>query len=176
MALDTYMVFASQYNNEEDALADYEAVCSIYTSLGIVGTYDAAVLTRDEYGKVRIVKRVLEPVRHSPGKGAPVGLATGAAVALFPALSLCLEAEPSGGRAIGAAADVVASHVVHGMKRSDLKDLGDLLDNGTSGLLVVAAQGVEARVRAGITRAGKRAMGRLRADEAALERATDRAA
>jgi hypothetical protein len=54
------------------------------------------------------------------------------------------------------------------MKRSDLKDLGELLDNGTSGLLVVAATDVEARVNAAITRAKKRAKARLQADTDAL--------
>jgi len=41
------------------------------------------------------------------------------------------------------------------MSRSDLKNLGELLDNGTSGLLVVAATDVEAKVNAAITRAKK---------------------
>jgi hypothetical protein len=56
------------------------------------------------------------------------------------------------------------------MKRSDLKDIGELLDNGTSGLLVIAATDVEARVDAGITRAQKRAKAQLQADTDALKR------
>ena len=48
-----------------------------------------------------------------------------------------------------------AGHVADGMSRSDLKNLGELLDNGTSGLLVVAATDVEAKVNAAITRAKK---------------------
>jgi hypothetical protein len=70
----------------------------------------------------------------------------------------------------------VAGHVAGGMKRSDLKDLGELLDNGTSGLLVVAATDVEARVDAAITRAKKRAKARLQADTDALKQELDRAA
>jgi len=38
------------------------------------------------------------------------------------------------------------------MSRSDLKDLGELLDAGTSGLIVVAATDVEGRVEATIQR------------------------
>jgi hypothetical protein len=41
-----------------------------------------------------------------------------------------------------------------------------LLDNGTSGLVVVAATDVEAMVDAAITRAKKRARARLQADTA----------
>ena len=176
MALDTYMVLASQYSNEEDAVADYHAVRNLYTGLGIIDTFDAAVLTRDDHGKVNIVQRVEEPAGHGGGKRLVVGLATGVAVALFPALSLALDVEMSEGISSGAAADVVASHVVRGMKRSDLKDLGDLLDNGASALLVVAATDLEARVRAAVIRSKRRAKGRLRADEGALERGLDRAA
>jgi len=61
-------------------------------------------------------------------------------------------------------------------RRSDLKDLGDLLDRGTSGLLVVAATDVEAKVDAAITRAQKRTKAQLQADMAALKKEIDRAA
>ena len=170
MSLDTYVVLANQYNNESDALADYEAVRKLYSDLGIIDTYDAAVVTRKPNGKVEIVKRTEEPTRHGAAAGFLVGLAVGAAVALFPAASLGLVAGLVGGGAIGAGVGAVAGHVAGGMKRSDLKDLGELLDNGTSGLLVVAATDVEARVDAAITRARKRAKAQLQADTDALKK------
>ena len=49
------------------------------------------------------------------------------------------------------------------MRRSDLKDLGELLDEGTSGLVVVSAMDVERRVEQEITLATKRARAELRA-------------
>ena len=52
MSLDTFVVLANQYNNESDALADYDAVRKLYTDTGIIDTYDAAVLTRKSNGKV----------------------------------------------------------------------------------------------------------------------------
>ena len=64
MAFDAYVVLANQYDSEGDALADYDAVRKLYTELGIIDTYDAAVLTRKADGKVTIVKRVEEPTRH----------------------------------------------------------------------------------------------------------------
>jgi uncharacterized membrane protein len=170
MALDRYVVLASQYDAEADAIADYEAVRKLYTDLGIMDTYDAAVLTRNAGGKVDIVKRMEEPTRQGGAMGLVIGLAVGAIVALFPAAAVGLSAGILGGAAIGAGAGAVAGHVVGGMKRSDLKDLGELLDNGSSGLVVVAASDVEARVDAAIKRARKRARARLQADTDALKK------
>lgn len=149
MALDTYTLFAAQYAAEEDALEDYDAVRSAYEDLGIIDTYDAAVMSKDPDGKVRIVKRVEEPTRQGAVAGLAVGLAVGALVALFPAVALGagLAVAGVGGAAIGA----TAGHIAGGMSRSDLEDLGDLLDAGTSGLVVVAAADVEDRVEAEIT-------------------------
>lgn len=150
MAMDTFTLIASQYALEEDALADYDAVREVYVNLDIIDTYDAAVVTRDPDGKVRIVKRVEEPARQGAIGGLAIGLAVGALVALFPAVAL------GAGLAIGGASGAVlgatAGHVAAGMSRSDLKDLGELLDAGTSGLIVVAAADVEARVEAAIQR------------------------
>lgn len=174
MALDTYMVLANQYDSEQDALADYDTVRKLYTELGILDTYDAAVLTRDADGKVSIVKRVEEPTRQGGAVGLAVGLAVGALLALFPAITL--GASLLAGSAIGAGVGATAGHIVGGMKRSDLKVLGELLDEGKSGLLVVAATDVESRVDAVITRARKRAKAQIQADANALKAEIDRRA
>ena len=134
-------------------------------------TYDAAVLTRKADGKETIVKRVEEPTRQGGVVGLAVGLAVGALVALFPAIGL--GAGLLAGSAIGASVGAVAGHVVGGMKRSDLKDLGELLDNGTSGLLVVAAIDLESTVNAAITRAKKRAKAQVQADADVLKAEID---
>ncbi len=174
MALDTYMVLANQYDSEKYALADYEAVRKLYTEQGIIDTYDAAVLARGADGKVSIVKRVEEPTRKGGAIGLAVGLAVGALVALFPAISL--GAGMIGGGAIGGLVGLVAGHVGGGMKRSDLMHLGELLDQGKSGLVVVAATDVESKVDAAITRAQKRVKAQLQADVNALKAEIDRAA
>jgi uncharacterized membrane protein len=173
MSLDTFVVLANQYNNETDALADWDAVRKLYADTGIIDAYDAAVLTRKSNGKVEIVKRTEEPTRQGAARGFVVGLAVGAVIALFPAAGIGLAAGLIGGGAIGAGAGAVAGHVAGGMKRSDLKDLGELLDDGTSGLVVVAASDVEAKVEAVITRAKKRAKAQLQADTDALKKDID---
>ena len=176
MSLDTFVVLANQYNTESDALADYDAVRKLYNDLGIIDTYDAAVLTRGADGKVEIVKRVEEPTRHGAAAGLVIGLAVGAAVVLFPAAGIPLAAGMAGGAVIGTTAGAVAGHVARGMKRSDLKELGELLDNGKSGLVVVAASDVASKVEAAITRAKKRAKAQLQADVDAMKKEIDRVA
>ena len=176
MSLDTFVVLANQYNTESDALADYDAVRKLYNDLGVIDTYDAAVLTRGADGKVEIVKRVEEPTRHGAAAGLLIGLAVGAAVVLFPAAGIPLAAGMAGGAAIGTTAGAVAGHVARGMKRSDLKELGELLDNGKSGLVVVAASDVASKVEAAITRAKKRAKAQLQADVDAMKKEIDRVA
>jgi uncharacterized membrane protein len=173
MALDTYAVLANQYDREADAIADFDAVRKLYTDLGIIDTYDAAVITRQPNGKVKIVKRVEEPTRQGGAVGLLTGLALGALVVLFPALGISLGAGVLAGGALGAGAGALAGHVAAGMRRSDLKDLGELLDTGASGLVVVAAADVESRVDATITRAKRRAKAKLQADTDALKREID---
>ena len=150
MALDTFTLIASQYAIEEDALDDYDAVRAAYEDLGVIDTYDAAVVTKDPTGKVKIVKKVEEPTRQGAVGGLAVGLAVGALVALFPAVAI--GAALAVGGAAGAAIGATAGHVAAGMSRSDLKDLGELLDAGTSGLVVVAATDMEAHVEGAIQR------------------------
>jgi uncharacterized membrane protein len=90
------------------------------------------------------VKSHEEPTIRGGLAGASIGLATGAIVALFPgaAVGVALGAGAAGGAAIGA----TAGHVSEGLDRKDLKEFGELLDMGESGLVVVAATDWTARV------------------------------
>jgi hypothetical protein len=62
------------------------------------------------------------------------------------------------------------------MSRSDLKELGELLDEGQSGLVVVAATDLESRVEQALQRAAKVTKKEVKADEKALEKEIDAAA
>ena len=144
MALDTFVLVAAQYDNQEDALADYAAVKAAYTELDIIDTYDAAVISKDSDGKVKIVKRHEQPTRDGLVGGLYVGLAVGALVALFPAVAL--GAGLLVGSAAGAGIGAIAGHAAAGLSREDLKDLGELLDEGDSGFLLIAATDLEAHL------------------------------
>ena len=75
MEPDRFAVIANQYDSEADALADYDDVRKLYTELGIIRTFDAAVLTRKAGGKVEIVKRVQEQARRGAAGGLLGGMA-----------------------------------------------------------------------------------------------------
>jgi len=173
MALDTYVLLAGQYDNEADAIADYDAVHDAYVELDLIDTYDAAVLSKDADGKVTIVKKHEEPTRQAAAGGLVAGLAVGAAIALFPAVAIGGALLVGG--ATGAGLGAIAGHVTAGLSRSDLKDLGELLDDGTSGLLVIAATDVEAHVERAITRAKKQEKKQVQVDADKLKEQIDAA-
>jgi uncharacterized membrane protein len=170
MALDTFVIIAATYESQADAEDDYQAVHDLYVESGLIDTYDAAVLHRED-GKVKIVKKHEQPTRQGGWGGLGIGLVGGALIALFPAVALGGALLVGG--ASGAGLGALAGHVVGGMKRADLKDLGELLDEGDSALIVIAASDLEARVDEAIKHAAKRTKKELRADEKALEKEID---
>jgi uncharacterized membrane protein len=173
MALDTMVVMAARYANEDDAIADYEEVKRVYEESDLLDTYDAAVVTRRDDGKVHIAKKHEQPTRHGALRGLGIGLAGGVLVALFPAVALggALLVGGAGGAAVGA----LAGHVSRGMRRSDLKDLGELLDDGQSGMIVIAAADMEKHVEHAVSRALKISKKELKADDKQLEKELDEA-
>lgn len=151
---DTFTVFGAAYTDAASAEADYEAVKSLYYDWDLMDTFDAAIVAKHDDGKVKIVKKHEQPTRQAGWRGAGIGLATGAIIALFPAAAIgggLLAATTAGGAALGA----VAGHVTGGMKRSDLKDLGEHLDSGQTGLIVVTATDLAKRVRAALEAANE---------------------
>jgi uncharacterized membrane protein len=168
MALDTYFAYSGVYANVEDALADYDAVHALHTELGLIDAYDAAVVEHKADGKVKIVKKHETPTRVGGVAGAGVGLATGLVIALFPAAAIgggLLLATGGGGAVLGA----LAGHAAAGMSRTDLKDLGEQLDEGQAGLVVVAVSDMESKIEAAMKRADKLEAKELKADTKALE-------
>lgn len=176
MSIDTLTLIAARYDNQDAAIADYHAVEDIYKELKLMDTYDAAVITRDAKGKVKIVEKHEQITRQGAAKGLGIGLATGAVVALFPAVAL--GAGLLYGGIAGAGIGAIAGHVVGGLSRSDLKSAGELLDEGESGLIVIAATDVSARVEKAVAKAAKSVKAELKAnlDELAEEVRTKKAA
>src|SRR3954467_13575371 len=169
MAIDTLMAFVGVYDNVEDAEADYQLVKTLHTEAGLIDAYAAAVIERREDGKTKIVKKHETPTRAGGVLGGGVGLATGLVVALFPfaAVGGGLLAATTGG---GATPRAVAGHAAAGMSRHDLKELGEHLDAGTAGLVVVAVSDMGAKVERAMKRAAKPEQKELKADTAEIER------
>jgi uncharacterized membrane protein len=162
-------VFTSTYDTKEAAENDYEAVKALYYDLDVMDTFDAAILEMTEKGKVKIIKKHEQPTRQAGWAGAGLGLATGLVVSLFPAVALTgvLAAEAT---AAGAAMGAMIGHVAGGMSRSDLKDLGEILDDGSYGLLVIAETDVSDRVKSAISGATDLVEKDLKADKKDLDK------
>jgi uncharacterized membrane protein len=148
---DTLYVIAAAYDDADAAVADYEAVKALYREVKTSHDFDAAVVAKDEEGNVRIVKKHEQPTRHGAAVGLGWGLAIGVTAALFPPVGIGLATAGAGGAAIGA----VAGHASGGMSRADLKELGETLDAGQAGLVVVYETNLADQVAANIKAANR---------------------
>ena len=168
MPIDTFMAYVGVYGSLDDAEADYAAVKTLATDLGVIDAYDAAVIERKESGKVKITKKHETPTRVGGVLGGGVGLATGLVIAHFPAAAIgggLLAATTGGGALLGAA----AGHAAAGMSREDLKELGEHLDKGKAGLVVVGVADTAAKIEAAMKKAQKIEEKQIKADTKALE-------
>ena len=109
-----------------DADADYETVKALHKA-GIIGSCDSAIVTRESDGKLKIAKTE-KPTQH----GGWLGLAAGAATALAAPVAM-----PGVVAAGGAGLGAWIGHLARSLSRSDVRELGETLDEGTTALLVI---------------------------------------
>ena len=168
MPVDTFFAYSGVYANVDDALEDYDAVKLLHTDAGLIDAYDAAVIERKDNGKVKIVKKHETPTRVGGVLGGGVGLATGLVIVLFPAAAIgggLLLGTTAGGAVLGA----VAGHAAAGMSRGDLKEIGEHLDAGQAGLVVVAVADMESKIEAAMKKAEKVSAKQIKADQKEIE-------
>jgi len=140
---DTTFILVATYPDEAAAQDDYQVVKDAHAA-GLVGSYDAAVVTKDANGKVHENKDETA-TRH----GAWWGVAAGAAVGIiFPPAVLA-------SAAVGGVIGGVSGHLAKGMSRSEAKELGDFIDPGQAGLVIVGEGKVEDAIKKAVTRAEK---------------------
>jgi len=168
VAIDTFIAFVGVYDNVSDADADYALVKDLHTKENLIDSYDAAVIERRADGKVKISKKHETPTRVGGVLGGGAGLATGLVVALFPFAAIgggLIALTTAGGAALGA----VAGHAAAGMSRHDLKELGEHLDAGQAGLVVVGVSDMGAKIERAMKKANKVETKELKADTAEIE-------
>jgi uncharacterized membrane protein len=168
MAVDTFIAYVGVYPSVEQAEADYQLVKDLHTQAGMMDAYDAAVIEKRTDGKVRITKKHETPTRVGGVLGGGVGLATGLVVALFPFAAIgggLLAATTAGGAILGA----VSGHAAAGMSRDDLKELGEYLDEGQAGLVVVGVATMEDDIKQAMNSADKVETKELKADNSQIE-------
>jgi uncharacterized membrane protein len=165
---DTLLVMAASYGDVAEAEADYEAIKALYYDVKSSHDFDAAVLQRDADGKVKVVKKHEQPTRHGAAHGLGWGLAIGAAAAIFPAIGIAGGLAAGGG--VGATIGALRGHMKGGMRDSDLKQLGDVLENGDAGLIVVYAVNMADQIAANIKAANRHISQEIDANADALAR------
>lgn len=141
---DGVFLFFGTYATEADAQADYDVIKELHADKA-VGTYDAAVITKDDKGKVHVNKDE-SATRHWGWGGAGIGAVVGL---VFPPSII---ASALVGGAIGA----VSGHISKGLSRSDVKELGELIDDGQAALLIVGESTIEAAIDKAELKAEKR--------------------
>jgi uncharacterized membrane protein len=157
-------LYAGEYENVDDAKADLEVLKELHRE-HVVGTYDAAVVTKTDDGKVKIVEKIEKPTQH----GGRAGLAVGAAMGLIFPPSILV------GGLLGAGAGALIGHLEGGMSRSDLKEVGEMLEDSEAALIVVGEATIERAVDDATRGAKKELKKEIRADAREMERAVDEA-
>ena len=157
-------LYAAIYDNIADAELDYEAVFELH-AMGAIGTFDSAVIRKEEDGKVRVSKTE-KPTQHGAWTGAGVGALVGI---LFPPALI-------GSAIVGASAGGLIGHLSGGISRGDLKELGDELEEGSAAVIVLGESKIEEQLEKAVKRANKLIEKQINADAKELEREIEAAA
>ena len=156
-------IYLATYADTAAAEADYDALLELHAEK-LVGTYDVALVTKSEDGKVHVEKHE-KPTQHGAWGGIAVGAAVGvlAAPAVIPAALI--------GGVIGG----FGGHFRKGISRGDAKELGDLIDTGQATLLVIGESRVEEQLDKVLTRAEKTVEKEIDVDNKEFKRELDQA-
>jgi uncharacterized membrane protein len=161
---DGVFIFVGTYASEDLARWDYDAIKDLHAA-SAVGTYDAAVVTKDATGKVHVNKDEMA-TRHGAWGGAAAGAVVGI---LFPPSII-------GTALVGAAVGGVGGHLWRGMSRADVKEFGDIIDAGQAALVVVGETTLQAALEKAELKAEKRVAKELNVSKKDLDKAVQETA
>jgi len=157
MADTAVFLYVTTCGSEAEAHADHEAVKAL-PAAGEIGTDDAAVVTKDAEGRVAVHKhekstqaRRLDGGRRGRRARHP----------LPPSLI--------GTALIGGAAGGLIGHLWKGMSRKDMREIGEMLDEGNAALVVVGRSRLEEVLGRAVTRAAKISEREINSDNKVLE-------
>jgi uncharacterized membrane protein len=155
-------VYGAVYADRADAEADYDVLLDAH-SADLVGSYDVALMYKDDEGKVHVTKHE-KPTQHGAWTGAAVGALVGI---VFPPSIL-------GAAVVGAAAGGGIGHALGGLSRNDAKEFGEHLDEGQAALIVIGKSRVQEQLDKALARAQKSEERELDADGKELARELDK--
>ena len=120
-------VVGAAYDDVGEAMKDFADMQEMHAG-GEIGAYDAAIVTKEESGMLVLSNG--DSTGHF--SGAKAGFVVGAVLgAVFPPSILAMGA-------LGAGAGAIAGSATKFIGRGDLKSLGELLQPGESGILLVS--------------------------------------
>lgn len=157
-------VYIGTYPDKAQARDDYQVVKDMHSS-GAVGSYDAALVTKDDRGNVHVNKDEMA-TRHGAWGGAAAGAVIGI---LFPPSVI-------GTALVGAAVGGISGHLWRGMSRSDVKEFGDIIDAGQAALVVVGESKLQQALDKASLKAEKHVAKELDVSPKDLDRAIQEAA
>jgi uncharacterized membrane protein len=159
---DELFLYIGEYPDLESAEADYEAIKALHT-VDLIGTFDAAVVTKTEEGKLKIAHTTEKPTQHGGWGGLAVGAAIGV---IFPPAIL-------GTALAGAAVGAIGGHISGGLPHGDLKELADVLESGQAAVIAIAEPTVEEAIEKAAIRAKRELKRAVKADAKELTREID---
>jgi uncharacterized membrane protein len=141
---DGVVMYFGSYGSLDDARADFEGI-KILKAEKFIGDYESALFEKNEKGDVKII----DTDATERAWGAKAGAITGAVIGLvFPPSLLAAGA-------VGAGAGALAGNLMRGIKRKDIKEIGDMLDEGQAGVILVGFTTIEEGVDRLMKRAAK---------------------
>jgi uncharacterized membrane protein len=159
-----YVAYVGAYANVEDAKADFDAIKALHASMWI-GPYDGALFTKEAGGKVKILDRDSA----GTGAGAVVGVLAGALIGLIFPPSIIGSAAVLGG------AGAALGHMFGGFMRKDIAEMGDMLDEGTAGIVMIGVATPDMGADLLMKRAARTAKKQIDADAKEMKKAIDEA-
>jgi len=162
---DGIVVFVGAYDSLEAATEDFEGIKAA-KSMHFIGDYESALFEKTADGEVRIVNT--DATERS--FGAKAGAVTGAVIGLLFPPSIV------GMAAAGAGVGAAAGHFMRGMKRDDIKAMGEMLDEGQAGVIMVGETTIQEGAERLMKQAAKVMKRQVDADAEELKRAIDGAA
>jgi uncharacterized membrane protein len=161
---DGVFIFVGTYLDQDLARWDYNAIKKLHEE-GAIGTYDAAVVTKDATGKVHVNKDEMA-TRHGAWGGAAAGAVVGI---LFPPSII-------GTALVGAAVGGVGGHLWRGMSRADVKEIGDIIDTGQAALIVLGETTLQKALEKAELKAEKRVAKELDVSKKDIDKAVQETA
>jgi len=160
-----FVVFVGAYVNVDDAKADFAGIKEMHKEAWL-GPYEGVLFTKEDGGKVKILDRDSSIRAAGAGVGALVGGVIGL---IFPPSII-------GGAVVGGAAGALLGHFFGTFKRKDVAEMGELLDEGNAGIIVIGVPTPELGAQKLMNRAAKVAKKQVDADAKEIKQAIDEAA